>query len=240
MANKKDSSEPIDIGHQHINSGDFHRASEAYTKAIDAKDGYGYLGRGLARYYVGKYEQAIDDFLEYARRLSDFYYEGWIPVGFAYLELGQYYDAISYFNNILTSNEAVSEWVVYYGRGLAYLFLKQNELAIADLEKAVKYPADLEKYEASSVEYLYDAVVVEKAIALARQEKDVSIPDIDMNITNGLKQWRMTARYRTLGRIFRQVGNFSGAIIAFQNILKLSVNPKELEQANEALKDLQK
>lgn len=116
---------------------DYQKAIENYTKAIEKKSNYApsYYGRGLAYYYMDKYDLALDDF---ARAISydAKYHQAFYSAGLCYTKLGKYSNAI---NNLEGAIELFgSSPDYYYALGNAYQFDEKYEKALASYSKAIE------------------------------------------------------------------------------------------------------
>ncbi|MGK7917862.1 MAG: tetratricopeptide repeat protein [Prochloraceae cyanobacterium] len=124
--------------HSEYQSGNYPKAIEHYTQAIDVKPGYAeaYFGRGNAYDDLKDYRKAIADYTEAIKYKSN-YVEAYNNRGNAKRKLGDNEGAIEDYNQAIKykSNYAVP----YYNRGIVRDDLKQYEEAIADYTQAIKY-----------------------------------------------------------------------------------------------------
>jgi len=94
-----------------------------------------YTNRGIDRYKVGRYSDAIADYTE-AIKLDPNYALAYYNRGLAFFHLGQYHEAIA--DNTKATQLAPNDAATYYNRGNAYFALGQYHEAIADYTQAVQ------------------------------------------------------------------------------------------------------
>ena len=116
--------------------------SEDQVQASDSATDY--FNQGKAKYDLGQYEAAIDDY-DNAIRLKPAHLNAYYERGLAKYILGQYEAAIDDYDNAIRLKPAHLN--AYYERGLAKYILGQYEAAIDDYDNAIRLkPAHLNAY----------------------------------------------------------------------------------------------
>lgn len=121
----------------------------------------------------GKYQEAIESYKQ-AIRIKPDYEEAHVGLGYAYLQLGMWKEAIEICNEVIKLNPKKAE---FYGiiRGMAYCILGNYQEALKDFDKAIEL--DTENGEA----YAYRGIVYAR---LGDRQKAVD----DLNKALELKQ----------------------------------------------------
>lgn len=131
---------------QSHNSGNLEHAIDIYTKIIEAKPAPNdivlsviYKHRGMAKFAMNSFEQALDDFLASCKYdpkgFRSYYY-----VGIVYSVLAQNEKALEYFDKSLELNEYQAH--VYYRKSLAHYNDANYSLALKDLQRAISLGLD--------------------------------------------------------------------------------------------------
>ena len=134
-------------------NGDYERAIEALTKAIELNPNYAiaYYNRGLAYGEKGDYERAIKDYsktIDLQPDLAEAHYNR----GEAYYERREFARSIENYSKAIDLQPDLAE--AYYNRGEAWLHLKEWEKAKSDLTAARGMGINL----ITAFDYLYESV----------------------------------------------------------------------------------
>lgn len=124
-------------GDRYYASGQYEKAVESYSAAIDMQpnNAYFYNDRGCAYGNLKEGGKAISDF-DKAVKLDPEYALAYSNRGYAYNGLGEYSKAISDFDKALELNPKFA--YAYNNRGYAYSCLGEYDKAIPDFEKAIE------------------------------------------------------------------------------------------------------
>ena len=115
-----------DLGLAEYKKGNYRKATEYYTKAIEAhpNEAFLYNNRGLAYYGLERYDEAISDYNK-AIELKPDYAEAYLNRGLAYFKKGSYYKTEPYQKAISDFTKAIElkpDFVdAYYNRGMTYI-----------------------------------------------------------------------------------------------------------------------
>ncbi len=154
---------------EHMDKGEYEQAVAEANKALDVYPDYSraYAARGIAYFYLGKYEEAIADLsmgIEPERidnQTDNAKTYSWR--GFAFSELRQYERAIEDYNKSIELDP--NECAYYNNRGYNYNALGQYEKALEDLDKAIELcPDEAKPYKNRGISY-YSLGQNENAIA---------------------------------------------------------------------------
>ncbi len=117
--------------------GDYAKAINNYTKAIELKPRYAeaYYNRGIAYDDKGQYDRAIEDYSK-AIEIDPKYSDAYINRGIAYGRKGEYDKAIIDLNEAIEIDPNGAN--AYYNRGLAYNKKGQYDQSISDYTKAIE------------------------------------------------------------------------------------------------------
>ena len=134
--------------------GDYNRAIEAFTKAIDLNPNYAmaYNNRGLTYGKTGDYDRAIEDYTKAIKLKPDFV-EAYYNRGVAYYERREFAQSIENYNKTIDLKPDFAE--AYYNRGEAWLHLREWEKAKSDLTNARSMGINL----ITAFDYLYESVL---------------------------------------------------------------------------------
>jgi len=125
-------------GHAHAKSGDFHKALDAYNKAIgqNSKDAEGYVGRGSCYAHLGNNQLAEKDF-NTAIQLDPKNYQAYWNRGLLHTLLGNFNKAVDDYNKIIDLKPDFA--MAYANRGWIYRNrLSKSQRAILDYTTAIK------------------------------------------------------------------------------------------------------
>lgn len=122
-------------------SGDYDKAIESYTKAIELNINYieAYNNRGISYRYLKEYEKAIAD-INKAIELKPNYANAYHYRGICYNDSGDYEKAIADHTKAIELKPDYAN--AYNGRGIYYTYLEDYEKAIVDYEKAIELRPD--------------------------------------------------------------------------------------------------
>ena len=130
-------------------AGDFNKAIECYTKAIelDFELILAYFSRASAYSNLARYEEAVVDYTK-AIELSPDFASLYGNRGAAYNELGRYEDALADLNKAIELDQGYAG--AYNNRGYAYYMLGNVKMARDDFGKACEmgFEAACENYRA--------------------------------------------------------------------------------------------
>jgi len=128
-----ESSKYYNSGNAYYKRGDYDRAIEDYSKAIelDPKYAAAYNARGLAYVNKGDYDRAIEDYNK-AVELEPKYANAYYNRGWAYYNKGNYYRAIADYTKAIELDSKYAN--AYYNRGLAYRALGKESKAQRNFE----------------------------------------------------------------------------------------------------------
>ena len=123
------------------NAGDLNKAIEIYSQIIDSEPkppevvlGVIYKHRGMAKFAMNDFNQALEDVLERCRcepkSLRSFYYAG---IVYSVLENDE--KAVEFFSKSLDINEYQAH--AYFRRSLTYYHMSEYEKSMSDLHKAI-------------------------------------------------------------------------------------------------------
>jgi len=117
--------------------GEYHKAIDDYTKAIQLNPNYtdAYYSRGIAYYNLKQYKKAIFDYT-HVILLDSNYISAYMNRGNAYNNSGQYEKAITDYTQAIQLNP--NDVSIYINRGNAYTNLEEYEKAIADYTYAIQ------------------------------------------------------------------------------------------------------
>ena len=119
------------------NQGDYEKAIEDYTRAIELQPDYffAYYNRGLAYFKLRNNQSAIADYTK-AIGIKSNNANAYFNRGLAYFKLGNNQSAIADYTKAIKLNDKYA--YAYNNRGLAYFKLGNNQSAIADYTKAIE------------------------------------------------------------------------------------------------------
>lgn len=128
-------------GDRYYNSGQYAKAIESYSAAIDMqpKTAQFYNDRGCAYDGLGEYNKSISDF-DKVVELDPKFAEAYSNRGCVYSRLGKYDKAISDLNKAIEIEPAYAE--AYSNRGCTYVRLEEYDKAISDFKKAIESNAE--------------------------------------------------------------------------------------------------
>ena len=179
MEENKDKEYYFNKGNEYLKKGEYKKAIENFTKAIelDERDKEAYFNRGLAYSCLEEYEKAIEDFTN-AIDIDEKHKDAYFFRGNIYNFLEEYEKAIEDFTKVIDIDKKSKE--AYFNRGLAYGKLKKYEKAIEDFTKFIELD---EKYKEvyffrglsyySLEEYKKAIKDFKKAIELDKKYKEV-------------------------------------------------------------------
>lgn len=123
-----------------LKAGNFNGAVESYNKALEIEKDYRiYYQRGVALKKAGDIQDAKASFEECIKLKNDFA-GGYNALGGVYFSLGDYTNAISNFEKVLTlSNKANVQKKVKKNLSLAYTKLGNEEITKGNSQKAIEY-----------------------------------------------------------------------------------------------------
>lgn len=123
-------------GRRAYNEGDYRKAVEAYTGAIELDGNYAtdYFWRAEAYYELGEHQKAIEDYTK-AIDLKPKYAKAYNNRGFAYRKLGEYEKAIADYDRAIALDP--KDAITYNNRGVAYDKLGEYEKAMEDYDRAI-------------------------------------------------------------------------------------------------------
>ena len=126
----------------YINRGQYRRAIEACTQAIELDHRYtaAYYNRGLSYLKLGEYEKAADDFGE-AIRLDSKDPEAYINRGLSFLMMWQPERALQDYDEAVRLDPDNAGH--YVGRGAAYFDLEDFERSIVEFDQAIRLDPQL-------------------------------------------------------------------------------------------------
>lgn len=134
-------------GDEYRTSGQYEKAIEAYTEALDhdPEDKLAYLHRGLAHEELDQWERAIDDYTA-ALELDPDYKVAYNNRGNVYNAIGDYEDAIADHDAAVDVDPEYP--AAYYNRGCDYLELDEYDAAIEDFDRTIELdPTYLKAYQ---------------------------------------------------------------------------------------------
>lgn len=123
-------------GFRAYNEGDYHKAVEEYTRAIelDGNNANDYAWRAAAYEKLGEHQKSIDDYTK-AIDLDPKVAAAYNNRGNAYIKLGEYEKAIADCTAAIDLDPKAA--AAYNNRGLAYRKLGESEKAIEDYDRAI-------------------------------------------------------------------------------------------------------
>ena len=197
-------------GDRYYNSGQYAKAVESYSVAIDMqpKSVQFYNDRGCTYNFLGEYKKAISDLdkaIELDPKDAELYYNR----GCAYDGLGEYDKAISDLDKAIELDPKLA--VAYISRGHMYNSLEEYDKAIPDLDKAIELnPKDAVAYNNRG--YAYNCL----------EEYDKAIPDLDKAIELDPKY---AVAYNNRGYVYNGLEEYDKAISDFKKSIEL--DPKQ-------------
>lgn len=129
-------------GMNEIENLDYTAALESFDRAQEQGEDPLMLarGRGIASYYLMKYDESINYYLESLSYSSGIFDDVDFDTNFylalSYEKMGEYAKAIETYSSILDIR--TKDVMAYYLRGTDYLILGEHDLAIADFDKALE------------------------------------------------------------------------------------------------------
>lgn len=114
---------------------DYSKTIEILSKTNRQVGGMVYFLRGMAYYDMGKFEQAIDDFIKISESIPD-HSVAYSMCGHAYFQLNKYDEAIRKYTMAIEIDPLLYE--SYCGRGLAYAHQNNYGFAIRDINKGIQ------------------------------------------------------------------------------------------------------
>ncbi|MGL5509614.1 MAG: tetratricopeptide repeat protein, partial [Microcoleaceae cyanobacterium] len=96
--------------------------------------------RGRTLFYLGQIEQEIFSY-EQAIKIKSDYQDAWHNLGLAKLNRNEYAEAITCFNKVIAINNKSA--LTYYYKAKCYVFLAEINLALENLEDAIKLDPQL-------------------------------------------------------------------------------------------------
>jgi tetratricopeptide (TPR) repeat protein len=134
--------EYLSQGHDYAEAGDFNKALEAYTEAIELKsDGTdGYVGRGACNAHLGNYQLAEKDF-DMAIQLNPGNYQAYWARALLHTTLRNFDKAVDDYSRVIDLNQDFAA-MAYANRGWVYRNrLRDSQQAISDYTMAIKLKA---------------------------------------------------------------------------------------------------
>jgi tetratricopeptide (TPR) repeat protein len=112
-------------------------AAKAFSEAIEVnpRNAVAYCNRGVARFFIGDHEGAIEDFTR-ALKINPRYTEAYCNRGGLLAKKGDYEKAVADYTKALKINPQYP--VAYCGRGIARANSGEYDLAIADFTEAIR------------------------------------------------------------------------------------------------------
>ncbi|UII26264.1 tetratricopeptide repeat protein [Fulvivirga maritima] len=136
---------PTNLANQEFEAGNYERAIELYSKAIEfnSYDDFLYYQRGVCRYNLGKYYPAIGD-LERAIELNPDEADYLNYRGLCKYALGDYNQANEDFKYATELDSTFAR--AYYNRAYTQFSLRQSDSALFNLNKAIEYNPENPNY----------------------------------------------------------------------------------------------
>jgi len=125
----------LNQGVAYAQKGDYGKAIDHYTKALEADPGFrvAYLNRAFACSKLGEYDKAISDY-NMAIEIFPRYAIAYNNRGYVYRKKGDFEKAISDYSKAVEIDKKYA--VAYYNRGSLYYYQKQYDRALEDIQKA--------------------------------------------------------------------------------------------------------
>ncbi len=174
--------------------GHFERAMKEYNEAISIDSNYidAYYDRAKLYQKKGEYELAIKDYNRTVDRFLDAYF--WI--GDIYFEKGQIEKANKEYS------KAIAKWPdssrTYYQRGLRYIKQNKYELALKDLNQAIRIDPDggIDDYYLSRGDIFFKKGQYSKALEDYNQHIKIQIKDIKETEIEGESGFKNVQEYQ--------------------------------------------
>ena len=203
-------------GDRYYNSGQYAKAVESYSVAIDMqpKSAQFYNDRGCTYNFLGEYKKAIFD-LDKAIELDPKFASAYNNRGYAYNDLGEYNKAIPDLDKAIELDPKFAS--AYNNRGHTYNELGESDKAISDLDKAIELdPKDAVAYNNRG--YAYNGLE-EYDKAISDFEKAIELDPMNAN------------PYKHYGVTLKKRGDFAKALELITKAIEL--NPKYKEAYEE-------
>ncbi|MBZ0279833.1 MAG: tetratricopeptide repeat protein [Anaerolineae bacterium] len=152
------------------------------------RDPYGYVERGYAQSFLGRYDEAIADYVR-AIELNPDYAASYNNRGNAYLDLGEYDDALGDYNRAIELDPEYA--VAYNNRGNAYLDLGEYDNALGDYNRAIELDPEYANAYFNRALTHYDLGDYEDAVADYDRYLEFYPEDADAYYNRGLSNMNL-------------------------------------------------
>lgn len=242
MEVKKTLSEIVNQAEQCMIKGKFEKAEELFSEALEINEDYipAYNHRGLARLFIGKYKEAIDDFKEIIKS-ADFAFDHFA------LDIGkEYYLELMGIASLLQDDDV--EAIGYFKAAIATFdcdrrtFLRCN-CYLGEIEQKNDYVENASKHflqVLNAIEHLrpkertkctYIAgIIAERAIKSLRSK---------WNIQSGIEEYALKSELVSQDEIRSLIQERKSLLDYIETAVVVGKNKKQLYQIEENMKDTQ-
>jgi tetratricopeptide (TPR) repeat protein len=199
-------------GYDEWEKGNYEKAIEYYTKAIELNPEYlaAYINRGTVYHDIKEYKTAIKDY-DKAVEINPESAEVYSNRGYSYIRIKEYEKALRDLDRAIQLKP--NHMPAYNNRGLAYAGLKVNEKAIKNYNKAIELNPE------------YSTAYFNRGQAYAYiKEYDTAINDYNKAIK--LKPNDVSA-YKDIAELYIITGNYNNSLTTIKKTFDLSLDTED-------------